>query len=145
MHALRTNEVHGVVILLPIFKLLLQEVQLSVWSACASHQSKHSDDCFLFRASTASNIAQKAAVHKAESILRQAVEKAEMAVEEAKAAERRAAESAAHAVAHEGVSSSQAEVSEQVWPLLLFKPSTVKSFLYPHCTVSLYLLTLLLT
>lgn len=39
-----------------------------------------------------------------------------MAVEEAKAAERQAAESAAHAVAHEEVSASQAEVSEQVCP-----------------------------
>lgn len=64
----------------------------------------------------ASSIAQKAAINKAESILHQAVEKAEMAQEEAKAAERQAAEKAAHAVAHEEVSASQAEVSEQVCP-----------------------------
>ena len=66
------------------------------------------------RAATASSIAQKAASHRSEAILRQALERADIAREEARAAERHAAEKAAHATAQEEVSASQAAVSEQV-------------------------------
>ena len=66
------------------------------------------------RAAAASNIAHRAAIHKSEAVLSQAVEKADIAREEAKAAEREAAEKAAHATAQEEVSTSQAAVSEQV-------------------------------
>ncbi len=93
----------------------------------------------------ASSVAQKAAVHKAESILQQAVQKAEFAQEEAKAAERQAAESAAHAVAHEEVSSSQTEVAEQVFipptSLSLRVPQTSPQWSFSALTKTLTALT----
>ena len=62
---------------------------------------------------TASDVAQQAANSKSEKVLRVAVERAERASHEAKAAERRAAEAAAHSIAHQEVSTSQAEVADQ--------------------------------
>lgn len=77
------------------------------------------------RAALASSIAQKAAVHKSETILRQAVERAEMAKEEVRTAERQAAEKAAHAAAQEGISLSQFEIADKA------RPHTIHSLLIP--------------
>ena len=96
---------------LPALETLLvspNSVARTCMNVCASQTVR-----LLCRAVTANDVAQQAASSKSEKVLRVAVERAERATHEAKAAERRAAEAAAHSIAHQEVSTSQAEVADQ--------------------------------